>query len=350
MASPHNDLRTIRNAALARFLASPGRFAVYGAGDTGEAVLRALAASGLKPSAFLDSYATGERAGLAILPPEESLGFDAVVTAGRHARDMTVQLRADGFEGVVLDLTDLHHAPAPAHFDDERLAAAADAIGFARSLIADDGSREVFDGVLRHRRSLDPGELPPPSLHAGHPAVPVAEGEWVIDVGSDTEARLVLAEALGPLGRLHALEPCSGRRTALTAALEASAVGARITIHPLGCGAVCRVGGPEAGEAPAMVTLDEFVWEFTAGRVDRLRIAREATPTSGSAHGVLDGASAALTEQRPRVEVGLAGAPGDLWEIPIRLKEQLPSYRLHLAHHSQGLAGTVGYAAATEGA
>jgi len=350
MARPRNDLRTIRNAALARFLASPGRFAVYGAGDTGEAVLRALAACGLKPNAFLDSYATGERAGLAILPPEEALGFDTVVTAGRHARDMTVQLRADGFAGSVLDLTELHHAPAPAHFDDDRLDAASDAIGFARSLIADDGSREVFDGALRHRRSLDPGELPPASPHGGHPAVPVAEGEWVIDVGSGTEARLELSEALGPLGRVHAIEPCAGRRVALTAATETSAVGARIMVHPLGCGAVCRVRGDGDDEARAVVTLDEFVWEVTAGRVDRLRIAREATPASGSARGVLDGASAALIEQRPQVEVGLAGGPDDLWEIPILLKERLPSYRLHLAHHSQGLAGTVGYAAATEGA
>ncbi|HKJ24070.1 MAG TPA: hypothetical protein VKB65_04555 [Myxococcota bacterium] len=349
MGNRRNAMRDLRNETLARFLASPGRFAVYGAGDTGESVVRALGECGLKPSALLDSYVTGERLGLAILPPEEALGLDAVVTAGRHARDMTVQLRADGFEGPVLDLTALHRAPPPAHFDEARLDAAADAIGFARSLIEDDGSRAVFDAVLRHRRSLDPGELPPAPPHPGHPAVPVRDGEWVIDVGSDEAARLELAEAVGPLGRVLVLEPSPARREALAAAAAMSAVGARIAIHALGCGAACLPPDEGDEDAVAVVTVDEFVWETTSGRVDRVRFARDGAEATPSAREVVNGASATLSEHRPCLEIDLSGAADDLWEVPIRLKERLPSYRVHLAHHSQGLGGTVAYARAPEG-
>lgn len=350
MRKQRHAMQVLRNQTLERFLTSPGRFAVYGAGRTGESVVRALGECGLKPSAFLDSFETGERLGLAILPPEEALSLDAVVIAGRHARDMTVQLRADGFEGPVLDLTAVHREPSP-HFDEGRLDAAGDAIVFARSLIEDDGSREVFDGLLRHRRSLDPGDLPPASPHAGHPAVPIVDGEWVLDLGSDEEARLELAEAVGPLGRVHAFEPHGARREALASAVAASAVGARIVIHPLGCGARCRGPGNGDEDAAATVTVDEFVWETTCGRVDRVRVATGESPSVASgatARAVLDGASATLGEHRPRLEIDLSGAPDDLWEIPIRLKEWLPSYRLHLAHHSQGIARTVAYARAPE--
>jgi hypothetical protein len=338
--SSGRTMQDLRNEALARFLTSPGRFAVYGAGDTGEAVVRALGERGLKPTAFLDSYATGERLGLAILPPEEALGLDAVVTAGRHARDMTVQLRADGFEGPVLDLTAVHDEPAPRHFDDARLDAADDAIAFARSLIEDDGSREVFDAVLRHRRSLDPGDLPPAPPHVRHPAVPVDDGEWVIDVGSDVEARLELAGAVGPLGRVYVLEPNAFPREALETAAATSEWGARLVIHALACGRTCRPRGVDDEEASAVVTVDELVWETTCGRVDRLRI------VGPGVRDVLEGAGATVDEHRPRLEVDVADGPDDLWEIPILLKERVPGYRLHLAHHGQGLAGTFVHARA----
>jgi hypothetical protein len=337
-------MRELRNDTLERFLAAPGRFAVYGAGSTGEAVVQALAELGLKPSAFLDGYATGERAGLEILPPEGALGLDCVVTAGHHARDMTVQLRADGFEGPVIDLSEAHRDPAPPHFDEACLDAAKDEIGFARSLLEHDGSREILDGVLRYRRCLDPGELPPAPPTARHPEVGVADGEWLIVVGADAEACLELARAVGPLGRVHVLEPCVGRRRALGDAAGASALGGRLSIHALACGARCRDAADGGDDAPPVVTVDEFVWEPTAGRVERLCLG------GPGARAALTGAGATLAEHRPCVELDVSTGPTDLWELAIQLKEQLSGCRLHLSHHSQGLAGTVCYARPSGGA
>jgi hypothetical protein len=336
-------MRDLRNDTLAHFLAAPGRFAIFGAGATGAAVLGALAGCGLKPTAFIDSYRTGERLGLDVLPPEEALGLDCVVTAGRHARDMTVQLRADGFEGPVLDLGQVHRKEAQAYFDETRLDAAAVAIGFARRLLQHDGSRERLDALLRYRRQLDPGDLPPAPPGEGYDAVPIMDGDWVLDVGSPPEALLALAEAVGPLGRVHALEPDPARRAALSDAAATSAFGARLAIHPLACGDACHApASDEDDESPAVVSVDEFVWESASGRVDRIEIA------AAGALEILDGAAATLAEHRPRIALDVAHAPSDLWEVPIRLKERFPGYRLFLAHHSQGLARTRCYARPTE--
>jgi hypothetical protein len=335
-------MRNLRNETLSRFLAAPGRFGIYGTGDTAEAVFRTLAEQGLKASAFLDGDRMGEWLGLEILPPEEALGLDLVVTAGSHARDMTVQLRADGFEGPVLDLSAAHRADAAAWFDEALLNESADAIGFARSLLHDEASRDAFDAVLRYRRLLDPGELPPAPPDLGHPEMPVAEGEWMLVMGAGEDECLALADSVGPLGRIHVLEPDPQRGEAVQDAADASALGARLTIHPLACGACCHAPTGAGEETAPVVTVDEFVWGTTSGRVDRLLIA------GGNAEEILEGASATLSEHRPQLAVDLAAAPAGLWEIPIQLKEGFAGCRLHLLHHSQGLAATRAYARPSE--
>jgi hypothetical protein len=322
----------LRNETLSRFLGAPGRFAIFGSDAVGESVLDALGDAGLKPAFFLDLDRSGELRGLEVLPPEAALELDAVVTAGDAARDMTVQLRADGFEGPVLDLTGVHRAGGAAHHDEALIDAATETIGFARSLLQDDGSREVFDAVLAYRRNLDPGELPPAPPGAGHPALPVIEGEWVLDLGSDPGALLALAEAVGPLGRVHALSPDPEARRAIADAVADSALGARLSVHALG-----RRRGDAADDddaTPALASVDDFVWEVTAGRVDRLRV------LAPSPHAILGGAAATLGEHRPRLVVALGGRPADLWELPILLKERFPGYRLHLGHRGPGATAT----------
>jgi hypothetical protein len=325
-------MHQLRNQTLSRFLDSPGRFAIFGSDATGESVFDALADAGLKPAFFLDLDRTGELRGLEVLEPEAALDLDAVVTAGAAARDMTVQLRADGFEGAVLDLTDVHRAGGAAYHDEALIDAAADTIGFARSLLQDDGSREIFDAVLAYRRSLDPGELPPAPPGAGHPALPVAEGEWVVDLGSDPEALLALAEAVGPLGRVHALSPDPDARCTLEDAAAGSALGGRLSVHALGRRR--RDASDDDDATPRLASVDDFVWEVTAGRIDRLRV------LAPSPHAMLGGASATLAERRPRLVVALAARPADLWELPIQLKERCPGYRLHLGHDGPGATAT----------
>jgi len=335
---PETNLREIRNETLARLLSAPGRCAVYGTGAAAAGVLGKLSRIGLKPHALLDADRTGELHGLEILAPEAALGgLDLVITASPFARDATARLRADGFEGAVIDLGSADRFRH--HYDVTRIEAEAEAIAFARSLLMDDGSRHVFDSVLAHRRSLDPGELPPESPRGANAVG--RDGERVLDVGGrDEEAVLETAQALGPHGHLHVFETDRGVRIALRDALAGSALGGRVTVHALEDGA----GDPQKialddEDAPVSRTLDEFVRDSAAGRVDRIRLA--AGPGQQAA---LDGAAAVIAERRPALVVALAHRPDDLWQLPIRIKEQVPAYRLHLAHHTQSLDGTVCYA------
>jgi hypothetical protein len=328
----------VRNQRLSRFLEAPGRFAVHGTGAQAESVLAALAGHGLKPEALVDDDRSGALLGLAVVGPDEAvdLGLDAVVIAGPDPRERTVRLRADGFEGAVLDFSGVESRRWARLHDERLLAEHADAIDFARSLLQDDGSREIFDAVLAYRRSLDPGDLPPSAFGEGHPAVPVRDGEWILDVSAGdaaaTDTILDLAEAVGPLGRVHALSASDERRDALRAAVETSALGARIVVHD---GFPAK---PEPGTDGNPSTLDELVWEETLGRVDRLRL------DLAGARGLLAGASVILTELRPRVSVCLGHGPRDLFELPVLLKEQVPGYRLHLGQHGQAALSTFCYA------
>lgn len=344
-----------RNARVARFFSDPGRFAVYGTGAGGEAVTDALAAFGLKPHRFVDSQRTGTFRGVEILGPEAAAecGLDAVVTASMYARDMTARLRGDGYEGPILDLTVAHDPRWSGHFEPEAIDAARDEIAFARSLLQDDGSRELFDAVLAHRRSLDPGDLPPPTLPYRHPAVPVEAGEWVLDVGAfDGDTALDYADAVGPDGRVYAFEPARDNLRALEDAVATHADGGRVHVQPVGCWrhsgelALRTDGTPsqfrvdaDGDERIRVVSLDDFVWEQTGGRADWIKLDVE-----GAEHEALEGASGLLAERPPKLAVCIYHRPRDLWELPIRLKEAVPGYRLHLGHHSQSLYDTVCYA------
>jgi hypothetical protein len=241
----------------------------------------------------------------------------------------------------VLDLSALARGGRAGHYDLHALESAADAIAFARSLLCDDGSRERFDAVLAHRASLDPGDLPPaaPPL-----ARPEAGDRALLSGAGDPEATLACAEAVGALGCVHAFEPDERARRELRAALEASPLGARVTVHRAACGRSGR-GRPaaedETGAPRSVVGLDEFVWEELSGRVDWIQLS-----AGRSQQDVLEGARASLRERRPRLSVDVHHRPEDLWQLPIRLREIVPAYRLQLGHHSQGLDGTVCYARA----
>ncbi len=348
-------MRRVANPVLRRFLAAPGRFAIYGTGAGGTAVADALAELGIKPYAWVDTYREGELAGLAILSPEEAVeaGLDAIVTASMYARDMAAQIRGDGWEGPVIDLTVAHQERWAGHFDCDWLDAHADAIAAARALLADDDARRLYDAVLAHRRSLDPGDLPPATPPYRHPAVPVRDGDWVLDVGAfDGETALEYAEAVGPLGRVHAFEPSGENFARLEAALETHPCGARVTAHRLGAWkaagelAIHSEGdvpsqfqvGEDGNETIQVTSLDDFVWEHTAGRVDWIKLDVE-----GAEHEALEGASATIAERRPRLAVCIYHRPGDLWELPAKLHGMMPGATLHLGHHCQNLYDTVCY-------
>ncbi|NNL66820.1 MAG: FkbM family methyltransferase [Myxococcales bacterium] len=349
-------MREVLNERLARFLAAPGRFGVFGTGAGGGAVADALAREGIKPHLFIDSYRTGEFRGVPMIGPEEAveIGLEAVVTASMYAREMTAQLRGDGFEGPVIDLTVAHQPRWSSHYDEPGIEEAAEAIAFARSLLQDDGSREVFDGALAHRRSLDPGDLPPPTPPYRHPAVPVADGECILDVGAfDGETALEYAETVGPHGHVHAFEPAAENLAALEAALAAHPLAARVTAHPLGAWktsgelAIQTEGsvpsqfqvGRDGDQRIRVVALDDFVRDVCGGRVDWIKLDVE-----GAEHEALAGARGLLAERPPKLAVCIYHRPHDLWELPILLKEAVPGYRLHLGHHSQNLYDTVCYA------
>ena len=274
-----------------------------------------------------------------------------------YAREMTAQLRGDGYDGPVLDATVVCDPRWARHFDVSAYENARDEITFARSLLQDDGSRELFDAVLAHRRSLDPGDLPPQTPEYRHPAVPIAAGECIYDVGAfDGRTSLDYAEAVGPTGRVHAFEPSRENLERLQAAVTSQASGGRVTVHGVGCWkrsgelSLRTEGTPsqfqvadDGDERIRVVALDDFADEHTGGLVDWIKLDIE-----GAEREALAGARGLIERCAPKLAICIYHRPHDLWELPILLKEAVPGYRLHLGHHSQNLFDTVCYARSSD--
>lgn len=349
-------IRQVANPTLQRFWTDPGRFAVYGTGAAGEAVFRFLASLGPKPVAFIDTYRTGRFHDLPILAPEDAVesNLDWIVTASMHARDMAAQLQSDGWEGPTLDLTVASLPGWSGHFDADLQTRHADEIHRVRGMLEEDESRRVLDAVLAHRRSLDPADLPPPTAQYRHPLIPVERNDVVLDVGAfDGETALAYAEEVGALGHVHAFEPEGENFEALRRALEASAVGARVTPHRLGCWKTSgelnlRTEGcapshfhvSETGDTVVRVTsIDDFLGGRTNPRVDWIKLDVE-----GAEHPILEGAVESLRALRPKLAICIYHRPEDLWELPLLIREIVPGYRLFMRHHSQRLFDTVCYA------
>ncbi len=347
----------IPNPALEAFRSSPGEFVVYGTGRASSDVTSALAAEGIKPSAYADTYRTGSFDGLPILEPEVVVEMAPkwVVTASMYARDMAGQLRGDGYEGPVIDLTVAHQDRWAHHFDTDRLDADPAAIARTRSLLADTRSQDVFDAVLRHRRTLEPEALPPELPAYTHPRAAWLPGETVIDAGAfDGATSLDFAHRVGREGRVHALEPSARNVARLEDAVAGSAEGGRVVVHALGCwerSGVLALGGDEddpsqlrvaeRGERIRVTSIDELVRGHRIRRVDWIKLDVE-----GAEREALLGAEETLASHRPKLAVCVYHRPDDLWQIPSWLAER--DYVLFLGHHGQNLYDTVCYAVPRE--
>ena len=54
----------------------------------------------------------------------------------------------------------------------------------------------------------------------------------------------------------------------------------------------------------------------------------------GAEMSAINGASGIIQEFKPRLTISAYHKPDDFWEIPIKLKELNPNYKLCFGHHS----------------
>lgn len=223
----------------------------------------------------------------------------------------------------------------------------------ARSLLADDRSREVFDAILRRVLGEwnDPGLMPSvcdPDQYFPSDLVSLGADEAFVDVGAydgDT-VRDIVSRTGGRFERITCFELDRLNYEALSRNLRTMPQADRITARNLGLWDTAAdvrysVGRSQStigsdGEVGHVVPLDEVL---VGERVTFIKMDIE-----GAEPQALNGARSIITAQRPKLAVCVYHHISHLWDIPLAIHDLDPRYRLYLRHHTNLEYETVCYA------
>jgi len=326
---------------------------LYGAGNAGRTVARNLMAKGVTVAAFLDAgAAVGEsRDGIRVYTLAEWMKsrqpekFNVLVSIYNPYVDIVPiidQLRAAGFSRVLSMIDYVNFCPddkenrlwlAPSAYyfgKEERIEA-------ARSLLADDCSREWFEGALRVRRAGDWHALPRARL--GDQYVPVDLPRWVepmrlIDCGAyDGDTLDAVLRDGYRLEAVAAFEPdphnyakLAARPRDFNAMYLPCGVSSSTSLVQFDAGHGINSRIDASGELTIQcVTIDEALPSFAPNLIKM--------DIEGAEPNALLGAERTLRRHRPGLVIALYHRPSHLWEIPVWLAGLNLDYKMYIRGH-----------------
>jgi FkbM family methyltransferase len=345
---------------------------LFGAGQMGRAVHRALIGKPITAIAFSDN--NPDRWGLTIggvpvLSPKgaaEAYGRGAVfvITFQADAEDLAIQeafLRGLGVKRVC-PFTDLlrrwpetcgWHPGTPAYYAHHK-----EQIESALHLFSDEISQQQFLGHLRWRLLRDLEALPecsPRDQYFCNELIHLREDECFVDGGAfdgDT-LRAFLRERGDAFGRVHAFEPDPGSFAALQSFVEGLPPGINKRIHTFSAALDAEVGTVHIeAQGDHLSSLGTHGLAVPALSVDGLP---QDLPVSfikldleGAERGALEGCRETLRRHRPLVAMAVYHHPGDLFKLPLFLAGMCRDYRFHLRTHNRFGLDAVFYAVPEE--
>ena len=340
---------------------------VYGAGGYGRLVIRLLADAGYPVLGVVDRRAADDgfvrTEGVAAITPEAmtpAMAAGKVLVVGVHnfavdPAPIHGWAAGLGFAEVIVpaELPDLLGPRLCSYWLTGRghTGRHLDAIERVASLLADDRSRAVLEGIAAYRISADAARHPPSDLPSQYfpDDVPLTrEPLRLVDGGAFTgDAWDALAASGRSLAEWYAFEPDPANFAALAATARRAAV-AHSALFPCGLGERLKqvrfASGEAAGSHAAetgdtmvqVVALDE-VLPGVAPNYVKLDI-------EGAERAALAGMRGMLTRARPAVAVSIYHQPEDLWELPLLVHDWLPGHRLYIRQHGYNGFDTVLYA------
>ena len=181
-----------------------------------------------------------------------------------------------------------------------------------------------------------------------------SNGEVVMDCGACIgEVSMVFAGLVGGQGEVHLFDPVPlhSRYCELQGRMNPSLASA-LRINVMAVGDVSReASGAQSNSdriAPGglvidsfkITTLDDYIEAQKLTRVDFIKMDIE-----GAEMAALDGGAKLIGNFKPRLAISAYHKPEDLWELPHRMKQLNPAYRLFFGHHSPTQLESVYYAA-----
>lgn len=341
-----------------------GPLMIYGAGNTGRAVARYLAARGIQVTGFLDASSNDGQTceglpvsqlgrWLATSNPESYCLLVAIHNRGVSMVPLLASLRQLGFRHVLtmIDFTNTFSEDQPFRFwlvpsrfyvDQQKN------VDALLSLLADESSHNWARSILRFRVTGDYAALPEPSRQDQY--FPTDLPRWpeplrFVDCGAydgDTVAAL-LAQGYS-LDAVAAFEPdldnfakVARRFPDLNALNVPCGVSARTTLHRF------SAGGGEASRIDASgdsviqcVALDDAIPAFAPNLVKM--------DTEGAEIEALQGAEQLVRRYKPNLAISLYHLPSHIWEIPLLIRGWDLDYKFYIRGHAHSSFDSVLYA------
>lgn len=376
MSSQHQDQQTLLElldnpGPSAEPLPSPGsELAIYGAGQCGRDVLRALRARGHRVAAFLDARAaalgtvegvpcaTIDSAAARRLADAQTTVIIGVFNYRDDAAGIAARLRQAGFERVVSYGDLFEQMPEQLRFQfwlepRERCRAARESLMEVLHLWDDPISRDIFLQALRLRlrgdlqvlrRPLSDDQYLPPDLPS--PAQPMRLVDGGAFVGDTLESFLAHGVRFAALAAFEP-DPSSFRQLCRVASLHRQELGEAILL-PCGLGAATAMHAFSAGQGGGSALADHGQTTVQLVKLDEALGSFAPTfiklDVEGAELDALEGAEATIRACHPRLAVSVYHVADHLWRIPLLLRRLLPASRLVLRYHQYNGFDMVAYA------
>jgi FkbM family methyltransferase len=365
-ADPLAALESIGAPTRQKLNAAGDRLVLVGAGPFGLDALRACRKAGLHPVAFADNNQRKqgtEISGVPVMSPADAVR--------KFGQSVVYLISVYTSEAVWAQMTQLGVAPISFGrlswtFPDVLLpylsidnpavlSQCAGDIRRASGIWADDLSRREFLAQIRWRSTLNPevlgGHCPAVETLFAPDLIALRDDESFVDCGAfdgDTLEKYLELSG-GKFASFAAFEPDSANFCKLEARVEALPAAQRERTHlfPNALGSVPgRIRFDATGTVSStagkgdiwvdLVTLDDTVSGFAPTFIKM--------DIEGAEPDAIGGAAGVIREHRPIMAICLYHATRHLWEIPLFLKELLPSYNLHLRRYSNDCWELICYA------
>jgi FkbM family methyltransferase len=351
-----DQLEAVYEASLPRLESLPrNKIVLYGAGNKGREILRALRTGGHTVDAFIDQSRREAVDGVPVFEPADPQvtdfardGYTAVVGVFNYAVDPLAihsLLDSKGFSRVVGIAELRQHFPLGETYwlgESERMTPLA---SIARNIwlrLKDSESRTTLANAVALRRTLDPRYLRNLSAFDQYaPAsVPTPRKRLrFVDGGAyDGDTLADLAKVGCEFEAVAAFEPDPENYSRLAANVSARDLGTELTLFPCGLGSrteqvrfrsqgLSSSSISQDGDAIIqIVALDECAPRFCPNYV-KLDI-------EGAEAAALRGMAKTIRLSRPALAVCVYHKPADLWEIPMLVEDLLPDSDFYLRAHA----------------
>ncbi len=333
---------------------------VYGMGDGGDKMLRAMERYGIRCAGFFasDGFVRGQ-----VFHGERVMAFSEV--AEKHGGDFIALMafgskRPDVIEYVtkIAQKCEFYIPELPVVgenlFDAEFYSTHKSEFDAARSLFADDLSREVFDEVIAYR--ID-GRIE----HLLAPSMSTTEEDALREIGCESftdcldlgaytgdtvKILIAIQRELGRvnLKRITALEPERHSHKKLESYLASLESETGIVCRAYNacagdfCGRVEFSGGRGRGSRASSVGKTTSVESLCADAIEGISPDYIKYDVEGAEYAALIGSRRLIEQGRPTLNIALYHRPEDLYKLPILVHEICADYRLLLRRHG-GLPG-----------